>query len=95
MTLRSGIASTLLLLAALSVGQAALDGASFRTLRQQQWRGPTHHHGVARLSRRNASGIPAESPAAAVPTPGSVVVIAECPEVAPPLLSGIFVPPRI
>jgi hypothetical protein len=95
MTTRSLVGCALLLLAALSVLQVALDGASFHTSDRQQWRPPTHHQGAARLRRLNPNGVLAESPIVPVPMLSGAVVVADCPDILPPLLLDIFVPPRV
>jgi len=95
MTTRSVLGCVLLVLAAFSVLQIALDGASFRASDHQQWRAPAHHRGATRLTRRNTNGIPAAAPAALVPSLSGLVVVADCPDVLSPLLAGVFVPPRV
>jgi hypothetical protein len=95
MTTRSVLGCVLLVLAAFSVLQIALDGASFRAPDHQQWRAPTHHQGAARLLRRNTNGIPAASPAAPFLSLSGQVVVGDCPGFLSPLLAGVFVPPRV
>jgi hypothetical protein len=95
MMTRSVLGCVLLVLAAFSVLQIALDGASFRAPDHQQWRAPSHHQGAARPPRRNTNGIPAASPAAPVLSLSGLVVLADCPDVLSPPLAGVFVPPRV
>jgi hypothetical protein len=89
------VGCALLLLAALSVLQVALDGTSFRTSDRRQWRPPTHHQGAARLQRLDTNGVLAESPIVPTPMLSGAVVVADCPDALPPLLAGIFIPPRV
>jgi hypothetical protein len=95
MRIRSLAGCGLLMLAALFVLQVMLDGASFHSPHQQQWRAPSHHQGVARLPRRSTNGIPAGTGALPLLSLRAPVLPASSPDVLSPLLAAVFVPPRV
>jgi hypothetical protein len=95
MRTRSFAGCGLLMLAALFVVQVMLEGASFRSPHEQQWRAPSQHQGVARLPRRNTNGIPADMPASPALSLSGPVLPTSSPDALSPLLAAVFVPPRV
>jgi len=92
--MRSVLGCLLLVLAALSVLELALDGAPFRGRARAQWRAPGHHQTVARTSLRSQGVMRAAPSAALITTSCASVMAAGTPRFASPVLAAVFVPPR-
>lgn len=103
MPMRSVLGCLLLVLAALSVLEVALDGAALRAPGRAQWRAQRHHQTVARtspktlarVSQRSQGAIGATPSAPLIATPGGLTAAGSAPGFVSPVLATVFVPPRV
>ena len=93
MRVRSIATGLLLVLAAFSAIEMAVDNAAFHFPRHAQWRVQTH--GGPRMPQRNTPAIPGDHAAAPIVTLTGGLVLLPRPSVIAPFLTNIFVPPRV
>lgn len=103
MPMRSVLGCLLVVLAALSVPEIALEGTVFRGRGHAEWHAPSQHQtlarpsprAVARTSQRCPGVIAAMPSAPLIATPAVLTTAPGPPGFASPMLAAVFVPPRV
>ena len=93
MNARSLAATLLLVAAAFCVVHVTLDGEGLH-LHQAQWRASTHYLEVGHLPGRSTMGVPVPSAPLTVTSAVGQILVIDPPELLPPFLRPVFVPPR-